>query len=230
MLVTLLISFFMCRIPPLSKKESVYLDGHIQTPEEIAAEKIPVRDMLKIGSSRAVKEAATAPNLLKEIAGSLKDSCFVLPKVISLLTAAGVTAMMIATYTPLFHWLGKLFEPLLFLCRVPDAAIIAPSLPVGIAEMFLPVLLSINAFRGGTLHGRDRIHGTDYFLLGNHRRDAFHKDSREAEGAYHLLLRKDTDCHSDQRPLHAPAVLNLIEKPGGRGKAPPSHTAVITTI
>ena len=97
--------------------------------------------MLKIGSSRAVKKAATAPNLLKEIAGSLKDSCFVLPKVISLLTAAGVTAMMIATYTPLFHWLGKLFEPLLFLCRVPDAAIIAPSLPVGIAEMFLPVLL-----------------------------------------------------------------------------------------
>ena len=141
MLVTLLISFFMCRIPPLSKKESVYLDGHIQTPEEIAAEKIPVRDMLKIGSSRAVKKAATAPNLLKEIAGSLKDSCFVLPKVISLLTAAGVTAMMIATYTPLFHWLGKLFDPLLFLCRVPDAAIIAPSLPVGIAEMFLPVLL-----------------------------------------------------------------------------------------
>lgn len=141
MLVTLLISFFMCRIPPLSKKESIYLDGHEQTAEDIAAEKIPVKDMLKIGSSRAVKKAATAPNLFMEIFGSLKDSCFVLPKVISLLTAAGIVAMIIATYTPVFNWVGKLFEPLLWLCKVPDAAIIAPSLPVGIAEMFLPVLL-----------------------------------------------------------------------------------------
>lgn len=141
MLVTLLVSFFMCRIPPLSKKESVYIDGHEQTPEEIAAEKVPAKDMLRIGSTRAIKKAATAPNLFKEIAGSLKDSCFVLPKVISLLTAAGITAMIIATYTPLFNWIGKLFEPVLWLCQVPDAAVIAPSLPVGIAEMFLPVLL-----------------------------------------------------------------------------------------
>lgn len=141
MLVTLLVSFFMCRIPPLSKKESVYIDGHEQTPEEIAAEKVPAKDMLRIGSTRAIKKAATAPNLFKEIVGSLKDSCFVLPKVISLLTAAGITAMIIATYTPLFNWIGKLFEPVLWLCQVPDAAIIAPSLPVGIAEMFLPVLL-----------------------------------------------------------------------------------------
>ena len=43
--------------------------------------------------------------------------------------------------TPVFNWIGKLFEPLLVLLQVPNAAEIAPSLPVGIAEMFLPVLM-----------------------------------------------------------------------------------------
>ena len=64
-----------------------------------------------------------------------------LPKVISLLTAVGIIAMLIAAYTPVFNWIGKLFEPLLVLLQVPNAAEIAPSLPVGIAEMFLPVLM-----------------------------------------------------------------------------------------
>ena len=141
LLITLLVSFFMARIPPLSRKASVFTDGHQQTKEEIEAERVPARAVLKTGASRAVKKAATAPNLFKEIRSSLLDSCYVLPKVISLLTAVGIIAMLIATYTPVFNWIGKLFEPLLVLLQVPNAAEIAPSLPVGIAEMFLPVLM-----------------------------------------------------------------------------------------
>ena len=49
--------------------------------------------------------------------------------------------MIIAEYTPVFKYLGYLFQPLLLLCQVPDAAAIAPSMPVGLAEMFLPVLV-----------------------------------------------------------------------------------------
>lgn len=141
LLVTLIVSFFMARIPPLSRKASVFADGRQQTKEEILAERVPARAVLKTGASRAVKKAATAPNLLKEIRSSFLDSCYVLPKVISLLTAVGIIAMLIATYTPVFNWIGKLFEPLLVLLQVPNAAEIAPSLPVGIAEMFLPVLM-----------------------------------------------------------------------------------------
>ena len=141
LLVTLIVSFFMARIPPLSRKASVFADGRQQTKEEILAERVPARAVLKTGASRAVKKAATAPNLLKEIRSSLLDGCYVLPKVISLLTAVGIIAMLIATYTPVFNWIGKLFEPLLVLLQVPNAAEIAPSLPVGIAEMFLPVLM-----------------------------------------------------------------------------------------
>ena len=50
-------------------------------------------------------------------------------------------AMIVANYTPVFNWIGKVFEPLLMLLQVPNAAEIAPSFPVGIAEMFLPVMM-----------------------------------------------------------------------------------------
>ena len=58
-----------------------------------------------------------------------------------MLSAIGVSAMIIAEYTPVFTWLGYIFQPLLMLFRVPDAAQIAASMPIGIAEMFLPVLI-----------------------------------------------------------------------------------------
>lgn len=141
MVISLIVSFFMARIPPLSKKESTFVNGHIQTQKEIEKESIPINDMLKTGFYRAVKKAHTAPSLREELKSGLKDSLFILPKVISLLTSVGIIAMLIATYTPLFTWIGKLFEPLLNLLAVPNASEIAASLPVGIAEMFLPVLL-----------------------------------------------------------------------------------------
>ncbi len=47
-------------------------------------------------------------------------------------------------YPPVFTIIGKAFEPLLNLLRVPNAELIAPSFPIGIAEMFLPVLLISN--------------------------------------------------------------------------------------
>ncbi|MGL5232161.1 MAG: YjiH family protein, partial [Fusobacteriaceae bacterium] len=141
MVISLVVSFFMARIPPLSKKESTFVNGHVQTQKEIEREVIPINAMLKTGFYRAVKKAHTAPNLIEELKSGLKDSLFILPKVISLLTSVGIIAMLIATYTPLFTWIGKLFEPLLNLLLVPNASEIAASLPVGIAEMFLPVLL-----------------------------------------------------------------------------------------
>lgn len=141
MIITLIVSFFMCRIPPLSKKSDTYLDGREQTMDDIRRESKPENGVLKTGLDRAIKKAYVAPNLFKEILSALSDGYYVLPKVVSLLTGVGTLAMIIANYTPVFDYMGLLFEPLLNILQVPDAAIIAPSFPVGIAEMFLPVLL-----------------------------------------------------------------------------------------
>ena len=146
LLITMIISIFMARIPPLSRKPSTYLDGRVQTPESIRAEAQATKaegGLLRHGVDRAIKKAYTAPPLGQELVASLKDGYSVLPKVISLLTAVGTLAMIIATYTPVFNYLGYIFQPLLRLVGISaqEAAMIAPSLPVGIAEMFLPVLL-----------------------------------------------------------------------------------------
>lgn len=139
--ITLFISAIMSRIPPLSKKRDIYHNGRVQTQEDIKVQRNTGEGVLKTGLDRAVKKSYTANNIFSEIKSSLIDGYIVFPKVLSLLSAVGILGLIIAEYTPFFNWMGALFVPLLKLFQIPNAVEIAPSLPVGIAEMFLPVLL-----------------------------------------------------------------------------------------
>jgi len=141
LVIAFIITFFMVRIPPLSKKPNVYFNGRTQSDEERVGEAKFESGILKRGIDRAAKRAYTADSIFKEITSSLVDGYSVLPKVLALLSAVGITGLIIAEYTPFFEWIGMLFIPLLKLLAVPNAVEIAPSVPVGIAEMFLPVLL-----------------------------------------------------------------------------------------
>lgn len=141
LLMTLIVSGFIARIPPFSRKRDVYVDGRKQTREDIEAVQVKKGKMFKTGLDRAVKKAYTANNIFTEIKASIVDGVLVLPKVVTLIGCIGISALIIAEKTPLFDILGKAFVPLLNILKVPNAAEIAPSFPVGIAEMFLPVLL-----------------------------------------------------------------------------------------
>ncbi len=136
-----LMEAILVRIPPISRKKDVFFDGTEQKPEDRKGEVRFSAQTLPRGIARSVKRAAIARGILKDTGFSLKDSALVLPQVLTMLSAIGVTAMILAEYTPIFHWLGYIFQPLLLLCQVPQAATIAPSMPVGIAEMMLPVLV-----------------------------------------------------------------------------------------
>ena len=127
-----LIEMVTVRIPPISRKKDVYYNGKVQTEEERREGAHYSVQTIPTGIQRSVKRAAVAYSVPKNVGMSLKDSILVLPQ---------VSAMILAEYTPVFKWLGYIFQPVLMLCQVPDAAAIAPSMPVGIAEMFLPVLV-----------------------------------------------------------------------------------------
>ncbi len=144
LLLTMVISAFIARIPPFNKKKDVYIDGRVQTEEDRKTTTNPGENIFKTGIDRMAKKAYTANPLPSEIVSSLKDGMEVIPKVLSLLAAVGTSSLIIAEKTPFFKYLGKIFEPLLHLLRVPNVQEIAPSFPVGIAEMFLPVLLIKN--------------------------------------------------------------------------------------
>ncbi|NYF23701.1 YjiH family protein [Sporosarcina sp. JAI121] len=139
--ITFLVSIVMIRIPPLSRKPNTFHSGKVQTVEDRTNEAKFELGIFKRGAERAAKRAYTAESLFKEIVLSLKDGFNVLPKVLTLIAAAGISGLIIAEYTPVFNWLGQAFIPLLNLFAVPNASVIAPSIPVGFAEMFLPVLL-----------------------------------------------------------------------------------------
>lgn len=141
LLLTLIVSAIIARIPPFSRKEDVYLDGRVQTKEDLKAIRTKKGRMFKTAVDRAVKKSYTANNVFSEIKLSLVDGLKVVPKVLTLIGCIGISALIIAENTPAFDILGKAFVPLLNLLKVPNATEIAASFPVGIAEMFLPVLL-----------------------------------------------------------------------------------------
>lgn len=143
-LLSFILEAILVRIPPLKNKKNCYVNGREQTEKERSQDARFTKDIFSRGAQRAVKRGATAYPLGKSIFLSLKDSMMVVPKVITMLSAIGISAMILAQYTPIFEWIGYAFQPLLYLLRIPEPAMVAPSLPVGIAEMFLPVLIIAN--------------------------------------------------------------------------------------
>lgn len=140
-LLAFIVAFFVVRIPPINKMESVYINGRKQSIEDIKNEPKYGKGMIKKGVDRATKRAYYSESLFKSIKDSLVDGFKVLPKVVSLLCVIGILSMIIAKHTPVFEWLGYLFLPILKICQVPDANAIAACMPVGITEMFIPTLI-----------------------------------------------------------------------------------------
>ena len=135
-----IMAFIMIRIPPISRKPDRYYNGREQTEADLADAHYTAQTIPR-GFVRGVKRAGISRGVVKDIALSLKDNMLVMPQVLTMLSAIGVTAMILAEYTPIFTWIGYIFQPLLQICGVPDASMIAASMPIGIAEMFLPVLI-----------------------------------------------------------------------------------------
>lgn len=141
LVVCFILVAIMIRIPPLSRKSTAYYNGIEQTEEEVKADAKFTSKTINKSVDRALKRAYTAKNPLKEVIVNCVDAAKIIPQVTTLISAVGISALILAEYTPIFQWLGVIFIPIISLLQIPDAALIAPSLPVGLAEMFLPVLL-----------------------------------------------------------------------------------------
>lgn len=152
------------RIWPISKKRDVYFNGHQQTEAERREAKMKFGPkMLKTGVDRGTKRAYISGNMPKRIVRSIIDSFPVLPKVITLLCAFGISGMILAKYTPIFDIIGYAFYPFTKLLGVPDAMAAAAAIPTGITEMFIPVLTIADA--AATLSVKTRFFVTVVSML-----------------------------------------------------------------
>lgn len=136
LVITFVVTAVTVRIPPLSRIPDACADGAAPQPEQDAGGR---RSALAWQEARAT--VAAAPSLGRNIAvnaaSGMRMTMAILPSILSI----GLLGLVLATYTPLFDWLGYLFYPFAWIAQAPEPLLIGKAAAVGIAEMFLPALV-----------------------------------------------------------------------------------------
>jgi nucleoside recognition membrane protein YjiH len=128
----------MPRIPPLSRKPDTSYEGVKFTVEtEIPANMSNAKWGLEQALTKAKKNTSVKEVLKEGVQNVIDMWAGVLPIVM----AIGVTALVIAEFTPVFSILGKPFEPILALLQIPEAEAAAQTMVIGFADMFLPAII-----------------------------------------------------------------------------------------
>lgn len=127
------------RIYPLSKIPDVYIDG---SPFQDDRDEVPLSSgrwsyALRLGVTRAGQNRDLIKTLREGVQNVLDMWLGVLPTVLCF----GTIALALAEFTSMFQYLGVPFQPLLELLRVPEAELVAPTIMLGFADMFLPSVM-----------------------------------------------------------------------------------------
>jgi nucleoside recognition membrane protein YjiH len=140
LLVTFLVTAVTVRIWPLSSISGSYFEAATAQPEP---------DTSGRRFSRAWCEArqtvAGAPGLVTNIAQNLRDGVLMAMAILPSILSIGLLGLVLARYTPVFDLLGYLFYPVTWALQIPEPLLTAKASAVGIAEMFLPSLLVVDA-------------------------------------------------------------------------------------
>ena len=118
-------------------KKDQYYNGVEQTDAMRKSSKYSKDTMKKAVAASTTKVSQTPYSVfITSIPGVLSFTV----KIVTFVQALATIALFISNYTPFFDWIGMPMVPYLELCRMPDAAAIAPATLVGIAEIALPVM------------------------------------------------------------------------------------------
>lgn len=139
-LAGLVAAIIVPRLPPLSNKKNVYIDG-----SEISAdsEAIPAgHNVFSYGLEQALNKAKEVKSLRAIALDGIKNAVDMVFGVLPIVMAIGTVALIIAENTPLFDYLGMPFIPFLELLQIPEATEASKTIVVGFADMFLPSILA----------------------------------------------------------------------------------------
>jgi len=128
------------RLPPLSRKKDLYIDG---TAPEKGADAIPAgHTTFSWGLELAVNKAGKVKSAKTVLSEGVKNAVDMVFGVLPVVMALGTIALVIAEYTSVFTILGKPFIPFLELLQIPEAAKASETIVVGFADMFIPAILA----------------------------------------------------------------------------------------
>lgn len=140
LLVTFAVTAVTVRIWPLSRVQDTYFEGAEPQPEADGR-----GERFSLAWREARTTVAAAPSLPVNVGRSLRDGVLMTMAILPSILSIGLLGLVLATYTPVFDWLGYLFYPVTWALQVPEAMLVAKASALGIAEMFLPALLVVEA-------------------------------------------------------------------------------------
>jgi nucleoside recognition membrane protein YjiH len=140
LLVTFAVTAITVRIWPLSRVQDTYFEG---ADAKVEADGRGQRFSLAWREARST--VAAAPSVGVNIARNFRDGLLMAMAILPSILSIGLLGLVLATYTPVFDWLGYLFYPVTWALQIPDAMLVAKASALGIAEMFLPALLVVEA-------------------------------------------------------------------------------------
>lgn len=140
LLITFAVTAVTVRMWPLSRVRDTYFEGAEPQPEADGR-----GERLSLAWREARSAVAAAPSLPVNVARNLRDGVLMAMAILPSILSIGLLGLVLATYTPVFDWLGYLFYPVTWVLQVPDAMLVAKASALGIAEMFLPALLVVEA-------------------------------------------------------------------------------------
>ncbi len=138
LVITFIVTAITARIWPLSKIPDEYV-GEPDPEKEIKTQ------LLKTGWEEAVAAAKSAPSLMQNINGNLKDGFKMAMAILPTIMSIGLLGLVLAEFTPVFDIIGYIFYPFTWLMQIPEPMLAAKASAVEIAEMFLPALLAVGA-------------------------------------------------------------------------------------
>ena len=138
-LIGIIIAMILPKIYPLNKKEDKYYNGvNNDKGKSIPEGYTKSQYALKLAVEKA-KESSSISNYMKNgLSTALEMWLSVLPSIM----AFGTLALIVATFTPFFQYLGMPFRPLLKLMKIPEYQAASNTLVVGFADMFLPAVMA----------------------------------------------------------------------------------------
>ncbi|WP_138160372.1 YjiH family protein [Peptoniphilus catoniae] len=140
LIVTFATTAITARIRPLRTIPDEYRNNE---PGEIEEEY--QGSLLKNAFYEGLKVCDESDPIGKNILSYLKDAMELVLEYLPNLMSIGLAGLLIAEYTQIFDILGYVFYPLTWALRIPEPLLAAKATLLGLAEMYLPVLLVVEA-------------------------------------------------------------------------------------
>lgn len=128
------------RLPPLSMKKDLYIDG--SAPAKDANALPEGHTTFSWGMELALKKAGQVKSVKAVVVEGVHNAVDMVFGVLPVVMGLGTIALVIAEYTSVFAVLGQPFIPFLELLGVPEAVQASQTIVVGFADMFLPSILA----------------------------------------------------------------------------------------